>query len=251
MGVNANKIIDLEKTSSFKLTPANAGVYAFFLHSLNLRNRTTPNALGVMYDFALTDVAIGYAAHVANATAHGGAPDITNVVVDVPVDVQVLNKVMGEYAKAISPAFAVWNVRQIERNEPWADHINLIAWLYNFSRNLEATVTAFNAHKNDVAGVPGHGIAVPVADIPALTIALPTPDGIVPSIGYNAGFSKYLAEIERTEPAFVKARLATWIKDIAVAAQTIIVAFNEHAVSGGAGLAHVAPTATLTPIARV
>lgn len=253
MAVNVNRVIGLNQRSSFILTPANAGIHAFFLKSLNLRNRLTPNALGVMYDCALTDIPAIYSAHIADSAAHNANPDTTNVLTDVPVDANVLNTVMGEYAAAIDPGFAPWNFRQTERNEAWSDHINLIAWLYNFMESLNAVKAAFNLHKA-VIGLT-HGAELPVADITLADIGLPTPDGVVPSIGYNDTdvngnrLSKYLAEIERSEPAFVKARLGTWIRDIAVMAQTIITAFNEHVID--ATTVHTATSTTIAPIAQI
>ena len=244
MAVNANRVIDLDKRSSYILTPANTAIYAFFLNSLNFKNRLSADAEGLMYECALTVIPTIYAAHLADGVIHTAA-DTTNVVADVDVDAHVLNTVMGEYATAVDPGFAPWNFRQTERNEPWSDHINLLAWLYNFMESLNAHKEAFNDHKADL-GV--HGAEIPVADITLADIALPTPDGIVPSVGYNDGFSKFLVEIERSEPAFVKARLATWIKDIAVMAQTIIAAYNTHSIDV---TAHYAPGVTIAPIARV
>lgn len=243
---NANRIADLDKRSSYVLTPANTGLYEFMRRVLNLRNRKTPNAFGVLYDFALTDIRAAFEAHAAKDVPHGGAADTTNGVLEVSVEADILNKVMGEYAKS-SPGLTAWNFRQVERNLPWADHINLLAWLYSFTEYIQAVAQAIDDHIAD----PGYHLAATTAlDLSALPLVLPTPDGKVPSIGYNDGFSKYLVEIERTEPAFVKARMGTWIKDVALLAQEVIDKYNEH-VTDVTAHTGAATDVTLKPIAQV
>lgn len=232
----ADQAKGLSESFSYIITPSNVAWYEFAKRVLNFRNRITKNKFGQLYDIAFSDIQAAFEAHAADAVLHG-APDTINYVGPITeVDFQLKNKFGGEYGNDFSPP-SPWNVRQVERNDPWSDHVNLLAWMFHVVNYLNAAAWAINDHIADTI-TPYHAVATTALTLTGAPgtpqVTFPVPDGIVPSIGYGDGFSKYLCELERSEPAFVKVRLSTLMRDIALLCREIINKWNEHVMSAAA-----------------
>ena len=218
------------------LRTANVGLEAFERVALGA-TYSTSRTNGLNWQSPLSVLGIElidkYNDHLADTTPHGTSADAVNVLNPATIAVDPFNYFGGTYARLIG--LTDFNYEQIERNLPWSDKTNLIATLYDLTELLNKFVLAYNAH---CAGHAAFGTGIDaVNDIDTgLAVTIPTPDGVVPSLKYRDGYSKYLVEIERTEPAYIKGRVGLWIKDITVLAQAVIDGYAAHL--GTAALIH-------------
>jgi hypothetical protein len=244
MAVNAILIPskDIPKTFGYLLRPSNPAIEAFLRH-IGLQISIHRLSTGAFFDSPLNSpVGHLYSTHCADGTvAHAVSADAVNVINEVDLnDTNIRNTFAGEYAKKLG--LPEWNSRQIERNETWSDVANFIATLFNMTSYFNAFRTAFNAHCATHAAYTTLGVADNTNQITGAAVTIPTPDGKTPSIKYRDGFSKYLVEIEGTEPAFIKAKVGTWLKDATVLAKESFERWNAHVRDP---LIHDTPVTTL------
>ena len=229
-----NVVIYGRNSALGKLRPSNPAIDAFYMKSLGMKlHKVASSKTGYMYDVALVtmmyDLMTVYQAHLDDTIIAHSSKDPAEAMVAVYPDFDAKNVFAGEYAKYLAGIdLKAWNFRQIERNETWSDVTNLIGFLYDLTNMVNGFKASFTDHclthdSYAVAVDPDNEMsAVPVA-------AVPTPDGIVPSLKYNCGYSKYLVELERTEPAFIKGRVGEWIKNILELLKEIIPRYANHA----------------------
>lgn len=235
--MNINVVGKIDQLSGYKMRPSNPAIDAFYMKTLGMKLNIGPNPnTGVYYDVALVtilyDMLTIYQAHLNDFGVVGKphtAKNAADDMVPVPATLDVINYFAGEYAKYLGvPNLALWNARQTERNEPWSDVENLLAFLFNLTNVLNAFKASFDHHCSihatlGVANDPDNVLtAVP-------DIVIPVPDGIVPSLKYNDGYTKYLVEIERTYPSFIKGRIGEWIKNICLMIQAVVPRYTNHA----------------------
>ena len=239
----------IDQSFALRSHPSTVGLEAWMRSVLSGRPLIAQTVNGVVYDSALLslmyDVQQIYNAHLQDGVVSHTAPDAANELDIQPLvgaDLQVINVFnyfAANYARPLGLAEFTPGIP--ERNDAWSDKANFVAYLWNMTQLLNNCKTSYNLHR--VALV--HSAPDMVNIVTAPTITIPTPDGVVPSLKYVDGWSKALVEIERSEPAFIKGKIGTWLKDIMTLGMALVTAYSAHIADGApGGTIHVAPDVT-------